>query len=106
VASRSNTGELAGKLTDVCKGGSSIDVSLTVSPILDGHGRLTHLRGHRAYISLAPPSQSQILQAQKMQSHGPTLSVGIRPLMHQSTDRHHGFAGLPQDDGLTPSAQG
>ena len=89
-----------GDLTDRRKDGASIDVSLTVSPILDSHGRLTHCVVIERDITSRRVMENQLLQAQKMQSLG-TLAGGIAHEFNNLLTGVMGFAGLAQDDGLT-----
>ncbi|CAN5190749.1 hypothetical protein BH10PLA2_BH10PLA2_18380 [soil metagenome] len=89
-----------GELTDRRKDGSIIDVSRTVSPMLDGQGRLTHCVVIERDITLRRMMESQLLQAQKMQSLG-TLAGGIAHEFNNLLTGIMGFAGLAQDAGLT-----
>jgi len=65
-----------GELINKQKDGSLVDTSLTLSPILDDHGRLTHVVGIYRDISERKQMERQLFQAQKMQSVG-TLAGGI-----------------------------
>jgi PAS domain S-box-containing protein len=65
-----------GELINKRKDGSLVDTSLTLSPILDNHGRLTHVVGIYRDISERRQMERQLFQAQKMQSVG-TLAGGI-----------------------------
>jgi PAS domain S-box-containing protein len=89
-----------GELTDRRKDGSTIDVSLTVSPILDAQGRLTHCVVIERDITSRRMMESRLLQAQKMQSLG-TLAGGIAHEFNNLLTGIMGFAGLAQDAGLT-----
>jgi two-component system, cell cycle sensor histidine kinase and response regulator CckA len=89
-----------GELTDIRKDGACIDVSLTVSPILDGQGRLTHCVVIERDITSRRAMQGQLLQAQKMQSLG-TLAGGIAHEFNNLLTGIMGFAGLAKDEGLT-----
>src|SRR5262249_17771109 len=65
-----------GELSNRRKDGSLIDVSLTVSPILDGRGQLTHFVAIYRDISERKHLERQLLHAQKIQSLG-TLAGGV-----------------------------
>src|SRR5262249_18290313 len=65
-----------GELTNRCRDGSLVEVSLTVSPIVDVHGQLTHFVGILRDITDRKLLERQLLQAQKMQSVG-TLAGGV-----------------------------
>src|SRR5205807_8332239 len=57
-----------GELTNRRKDGSLVPVSLTVSPIMDSQGQLTHFVGILRDITDRKQLERQLLQAQKMQS--------------------------------------
>jgi PAS domain S-box-containing protein len=65
-----------GELTNKRKDGSLVEISLTVSPIMDSQGRLTHFVGIQRDITERKLLERHLLQAQKMQSIG-TLAGGI-----------------------------
>src|SRR5207245_10052124 len=59
-----------GELTNSRKDGKLIEVSLTISPIVDAVGKMTHFVGIQRDISERKQLERQLLQAQKMQSVG------------------------------------
>jgi two-component system, cell cycle sensor histidine kinase and response regulator CckA len=65
-----------GELINRKKDGSLFDTSLTVSPIVDGRGQLTHFVGIYRDESERKQIERQLFQAQKMQSVG-TLAGGV-----------------------------
>lgn len=65
-----------GELYNRRKDGTLLDVSLTVSPIVDPRGQLTHFVGIYRDISERKQMERQLFQAQKMQSVG-TLAGGV-----------------------------
>src|SRR5262249_19769781 len=65
-----------GECTLLRQDGSHVDASLTVSPILNGQGQLTHFVAILRDSSERKQLERQLLQAQKMQSVG-TLAGGV-----------------------------
>ncbi len=65
-----------GEYTNVRKDGSSYDVSVSVSPLVDDRGRLTHFVAIQRDVSGDKHLRQQLLQAQKMQSVG-NLAGGV-----------------------------
>ncbi len=65
-----------GELLNRRKDGSLYEASMTISPIFDQHGSLTHFVGIQRDVTAHKQLQRQLLQAQKMQSVG-TLAGGI-----------------------------
>ncbi len=82
-----------GELTDRRKDGSGIEVSLTVSPILDSRGRLTHCVAIERDISAHRVIERRLLQAQKIQSLG-TLAGGVAHEFNNLLTGIMGYAGL------------
>lgn len=64
------------ELTNRRKDGSLLDVSLSVSPILDPKGQMTHFVGIQRDITQRKHLERQLTQAQKMHSIG-TLAGGV-----------------------------
>jgi PAS domain S-box-containing protein len=92
-----------GELTNRCKDGSLVEVSLTVSPIVDANGQLTHFVGILRDISDRKLLQQQLLQAQKMQSVG-TLAGGVAHEFNNLLAGINGYAALGlREAGLTPT---
>jgi PAS domain S-box-containing protein len=90
-----------GELTNRRKDGSLFDVSLTVSPIVDGQGQLTHFVGICRDISERKLLERQLLQAQKMQSVG-TLAGGVAHEFNNLLAGIQGYASLAlREPGLT-----
>jgi PAS domain S-box-containing protein len=91
-----------GELTNRCKDGSLVEVSLTVSPILDVNGQLTHFVGILRDITDRKLLERQLLQAQKMQSVG-TLAGGVAHEFNNLLAGINGYAALGlREPGLTP----
>lgn len=65
-----------GEMTYRRKDGRTVEMSLTISPISDARGQLTHFVGIHRDISERKQLERQLVQAQKMQSIG-TLASGI-----------------------------
>jgi PAS domain S-box-containing protein len=65
-----------GELTNRRKDGRPVEVWLTVSPVLDAQGQLTHLTGILRDVSERKHLERQLMQAQKMQGVG-TLAAGV-----------------------------
>lgn len=82
-----------GELTNRRKDGSLVEVSLTVSPILDVHGQLTHFVGIQRDITERKLLERQLLQAQKMQSVG-TLAGGVAHEFNNLLAGISGYAAL------------
>jgi PAS domain S-box-containing protein len=69
-------GSWQGEVTNRRKDGSLRQTSMTISPIVDNQGRLTHFVGIMRDITAHKQLERQLLQAQKMQSVG-TLAGGV-----------------------------
>lgn len=82
-----------GELTNRRKDGTLVDVSLTVSPIVNAHGQLTHFVGIHRDITEHRLLQRQLLQAQKMQSVG-TLAGGVAHEFNNLLAGISGYASL------------
>lgn len=65
-----------GELTNRRKDGTLYQTSITISPIVDAQGRLTHFVGIQRDVTEHKHLERQLLQAQKMQSVG-TLAGGV-----------------------------
>ncbi len=92
-----------GELTNRRKDGSLYDVSLTVSPIVDAQGQLTHFVGIYRDVSERKQLERQLLQAQKMQSVG-TLAGGVAHEFNNLLAGIQGYAALGlREPGLTPN---
>jgi two-component system cell cycle sensor histidine kinase/response regulator CckA len=89
LARRSWQGELINRRKD----GSRFPVSLTVSPIVDGQGRMTHFVGIQRDISEHKQLEQALLQAQKMQSVG-TLAGGVAHEFNNLLAGINGYASL------------
>jgi signal transduction histidine kinase/ActR/RegA family two-component response regulator len=87
------------------KDGSLIDASLTVSPIVDAQGQLTHCVAILRDNSERKHLQRQLLQAQKMQSVG-TLAGGVAHEFNNLLAGINGYAALAlREQGLTPTVR-
>jgi PAS domain S-box-containing protein len=82
-----------GELTNRRKDGSFFEVSLTISPIFDTHGRLTHFVGIHRDITAHKQLERQLRQAQKMQSVG-TLAGGVAHEFNNLLAGINGYASL------------
>jgi PAS domain S-box-containing protein len=82
-----------GELTNRRKDGRLVEVSLTVSPVLDGHGQLTHLTGILRDVSERKHLERQLMQAQKMQGIG-TLAAGVAHEFNNLLAGISGYASL------------
>lgn len=77
------------------KEGGPLDVSLGVSPILDGQGQVTHFVGMLRDMTERKHLQRQLMQAQKMQGIG-TLAGGIAHEFNNLLAGISGYATLGQ----------
>lgn len=82
-----------GELTNRRKDGTLFPVSLTVSPIVDGQGRMTHFVGIQRDITEHKKLERALLQAQKMQSVG-TLAGGVAHEFNNLLAGINGYAAL------------
>ena len=82
-----------GELVNKRKDGTLLDTSLTISPILDGRGQLTHFVGIYRDISERKLMERQLFQAQKMQSVG-TLAGGVAHEFNNLLAGIQGYAAL------------
>jgi PAS domain S-box-containing protein len=96
-------GSWQGELTNKRKDGSLRQVSITISPIIDAQGRLTHFVGIQRDITEHKQLERQLLQAQKMQSVG-TLAGGVAHEFNNLLAGINGYASLGlREPNLTPS---
>jgi PAS domain S-box-containing protein len=94
-------GSWQGELTNRRKDGTLFQASLTVSPIVDGRGRLTHFVGIQRDVTYHKQLERQLLQAQKMHSVG-TLAGGIAHEFNNLLAGINGYAALGlRERGLT-----
>jgi PAS domain S-box-containing protein len=82
-----------GELMNRRKDGTLLDTSLTISPIVDGRGQLTHFVGIYRDVSERKALERQLLQAQKMQSVG-TLAGGVAHEFNNLLAGIQGYAAL------------
>src|SRR5262245_50099191 len=82
-----------GELTNRRKDGSLFETSLTISPIVDGQGRLTHFVGIQRDVTHLKQLDRQLRQAQKMQSVG-TLAGGVAHEFNNRLAGINGYAAL------------
>src|SRR5260370_15511952 len=91
-----------GELTNQRKDGSLYQTSVTISPIVDQQGRLTHFVAIERDVTEHKQLERQLLQAQKMQSIG-TLAGGVAHAVHNHLAGINGYACLGlRHAGLTP----
>jgi PAS domain S-box-containing protein len=88
-----NRGSWQGELTNRRSDGTVFEVSLTISPVLDSKGRLTHFVGIQRDITPQKQLERQLLQAQKMQSVG-TLAGGVAHEFNNLLAGINGYAAL------------
>jgi PAS domain S-box-containing protein len=86
-------GSWQGELTNRRKDGQFRQTSMTISPIVDTQGRLTHFVGIQRDITEHKQLERQLLQAQKMQSVG-TLAGGIAHEFNNLLAGINGYAAL------------
>jgi PAS domain S-box-containing protein len=82
-----------GELTNRRKDGQERQTAMTISPILDGQGRLTHFVGIQRDVTEQRRLEQQMLQMQKMQSVG-TLAGGIAHEFNNLMAGINGYAAL------------
>lgn len=82
-----------GELTNRRKDGSLFQASITISPIVDPQGRLTHFVGIERDVTEHRRLERQLLQAQKMQSVG-TLAGGVAHEFNNLLAGINGYAAL------------
>jgi two-component system cell cycle sensor histidine kinase/response regulator CckA len=85
-----------------CKDGSAFEASLTVSPIVDPQGRLTHFVGILRDVTQKNLLERQLFQAQKMQSVG-TLAGGVAHEFNNLLAGISGYASLALREPDVPS---
>lgn len=86
-------GSWQGDVTNRRKDGSLFQASTTISPIVDGQGRLTHFVGIQRDVTDHKMLERQLLQAQKMQSIG-TLAGGVAHEFNNLLAGINGYASL------------
>jgi PAS domain S-box-containing protein len=92
-----------GELTNRRKDGTLYPISITISPIEDAQGRLTHFVGIERDISEHKQLERQLLQAQKMQSVG-TLAGGVAHEFNNLLAGISGYASLGlREPNLSPT---
>jgi DNA-binding response OmpR family regulator/signal transduction histidine kinase len=91
-----------GELVARRKDGTSLEASLTVSPIFDARGQMTHFVGIYRDIGERKQMERQLFQAQKMQSVG-TLAGGVAHEFNNLLAGIQGYAALGlREPGLAP----
>ncbi len=92
-----------GELINKRKDGTLLDTSLTISPIVDSRGQLTHFVGIYRDISERKLMERQLFQAQKMQSVG-TLAGGVAHEFNNLLAGIQGYASLGLREPGAPAA--
>lgn len=87
-----------GELSNRRKDGQLRQTSMTISPIVDGQGRLTHFVGIQRDITEHKRLEQEMLQMQKMQSVG-TLAGGIAHEFNNLMAGINGYASLGLREG-------
>jgi PAS domain S-box-containing protein len=96
-------GSWQGEVTNRRKDGSLFQSSMSVSPIVDSQGRLTHFVGIQRDITQHRRMEQQLIQAQKMQSVG-TLAGGVAHEFNNLLAGINGYAALGlREPGLSPT---
>jgi two-component system cell cycle sensor histidine kinase/response regulator CckA len=94
-----------GEVINRRKDGTLLDASLTISPILDSRGQMTHFVAIYRDISDRKQLERQLLQAQKMQSVG-TLAGGVAHEFNNLLAGIQGYADLGlREPGLSPTSR-
>jgi PAS domain S-box-containing protein len=94
-----------GELTNRRKDGTLFQCSITISPIVDPQGRLTHFVGIQRDMTAQKQLEQQLLQAQKMQSVG-TLAGGVAHEFNNLLAGINGYAALAlREEGTSPVVQ-
>jgi PAS domain S-box-containing protein len=88
-----NRASWQGELTNRRKDGTLSEISLTVSPIVDQNGQMTHFVGIQRDVSERKRLERQLMQAQKMQSVG-TLAGGVAHEFNNLLAGINGYAAL------------
>lgn len=92
-----------GEIVNRRKDGTLLDTSLTISPLLDGRGQLTHFVGIFRDITDRKQMERQLFQAQKMQSVG-TLAGGVAHEFNNLLAGIQGYATLGlREPGIAPA---
>ncbi|MCS7045497.1 MAG: response regulator [Gemmataceae bacterium] len=86
-----------GEIINRRKDGTLLDTSLTVSPIVDASGQLTHFVGIYRDMTERKQIERQLFQAQKMQSVG-TLAGGVAHEFNNLLAGIQGYASLAMRD--------
>ncbi len=86
-------GSWQGELTNRRRDGTLVPTSMTISPIVDNQGRLTHFVGIQRDVTAHKQLERQLLQAQKMQSVG-TLAGGVAHEFNNLLAGINGYASL------------
>jgi PAS domain S-box-containing protein len=92
-----------GEMATRRKDGTALDTSLTISPIFDARGQMTHFVGIYRDVSERKQMERQLFQAQKMQSVG-TLAGGVAHEFNNLLAGIQGYAALGlREPGLSPT---
>src|SRR5207302_2862386 len=94
-----------GEVAALRKDGTPLDTSLTISPIFDARGQMTHFVGIYRDLGERRQMERQLFQDRKMQSVG-TLAGGVAHEFNNLLAGIQGYAALVlREDGVPPTVR-